>query len=186
MKNLLAQISKAVLVSAELEAAIEAAFRKEQIRKQDCILKEYDHVRKLYFIDEGLLRTYYIHDGKEVTSWFYSENQFITSWHGFYRQVASHEYIEALVDCTVFSIEYIKYQQLIDTFQKFERFSRLLAEEQLAFIDSYSKGYLYMSAKDKYDHLLSYVPDIELRVKLGHIASFLGISQETLSRIRKR
>jgi len=84
----------------------------------------------------------------------------------------------------LFSFEYYDYKKLIETYPKFERFSRLLAEEQLAFIDLYSKGYMFMSAKEKYQLLLSNIPDIELRVKLGYIASFLGISQETLSRIR--
>jgi len=108
----------------------------------------------------------------------------MSSWYGFYKQETSYEYIEALEDCSVYAIEYHDYKKLIEVYPKFERFSRLLAEEQLAFIDLYSKGYMFMSAKEKYDLLLSNIPNIELRVKLGYIASFLGISQETLSRIR--
>jgi len=54
----------------------------------------------------------------------------------------------------------------------------------LIFLDEFSKGWSFLSAKEKYQSLLSYFPDIELRVKLSYIASFLGISQETLSRLR--
>ena len=184
MNHLIEHISKTIPISPELENTIRGVFKEEQIRKQELLLKEYNHVRKLYFVKKGILRTYYVHDEKEVTSWFYVENQFLTSWHGFYKQKASYEYIEALEDCVVFSIQYDEYKKLIESYPKFERFARLLAEEQLAFIDSYSKGYMFMSAKDKYNLLLSNIPNIELRVKLGYIASFLGISQETLSRIR--
>ncbi len=148
------------------------------------MLKEFKHVRKLYYIEKGIFRTYYIHNEKEITSWFYTENQFLTSWSGFYNQETSHEYIEALEEATIYSIEYSAYQKLINSYPSFERFTRLLAEEQLAFIDSFFKGYLFMTASEKYKLLLSIIPDIELRVKLGYIASFLGISQETLSRIR--
>ncbi len=59
-----------------------------------------------------------------------------------------------------------------------------LIEEQLVYIDTYSKGYMFLSAKEKYDKLLSFFPDIDQRANLGYIASMLGISQETLSRIR--
>lgn len=186
MENLLDHINKTIPISTELRQAIQTAFKKEAFLKEELLLKEYKQVRKLYFINKGILRTYYVHDGKEVTSWFYVENQFVTSWYGFYKQETSYEYIEALEDCSVFSIEYQDYMKLIDRYQKFERFARILAEDQLTFIDSFSKGYLFMSAKDKYNLLLTSIPDIELRVKLGYIASFLGISQETLSRIRSR
>lgn len=186
MEQLIAYIGKRIPVSIELKETIKTVFKKERFAKQALLLKEFQPVRKLYFINKGIFRTYYVHDGKEVTSWFYDEHQFLTSWHGFYKQEFSYEYIEALEDSVVFSIEYQAYLKLINTHQKFERFSRLLAEDQLAFIDSYSKGYMFMSAKDKYDLLLVNNPNIELRVKLGYIASFLGISQETLSRIRSR
>jgi len=184
MKNLTQNIKNRVSISPKLEVAIQSSFQKRAVPKHEFLLQEHKLVRKLYFIEKGTLRTFYHHEGKEVTSWFYQQNQFLTSWYGFYNQEASYESIEALEDCSVYWIDHTNYKRLIDDYPKFERFARLLAEEQLSFIDAYSKGYLFMSAKEKYKLLLSYFPDIELRVKLGYIASFLGISQETLSRIR--
>jgi CRP-like cAMP-binding protein len=184
MKNLIQYIGNKIHVSPKLEEAILSSFQKTEVTKHEFLLHEHKFVRKLFFINEGTIRTFYHHEDREVTSWFYQENQFLTSWHGFYNQEISYESIEALENCSLYWIDYIKYNQLIDEYPKFERFARLLAEEQLAFIDSYSKGYMFMSAKEKYKLLLSHFPDIELRVKLGYIASFLGISQETLSRLR--
>ena len=150
------------------------------------MLKEHQYCRKLYFVEEGIFRTFYHYNGKDITSWFYPEGHFVTSWHGFLRQEASFEYVEALENSKVYAIEYDAYQQLFKRFPEFERFGRLLIEEQLAFIDSFSQGYMFLPAKKRYELLLAYLPDVELRVKLGHIASFLGISQETLSRIRSQ
>ena len=186
MESLLLQIKNYTPISAELVSAIHTLFKEEKFTQNEFLLREHQQVRKLYFVNKGILRTYYHHDGKDVTSWFYPENQFVTYWYGFYKQAHSHEYIEALDDSLVFGIDYVEYQKLIENHPQFERFARLLAEEQLAFLDAFYKGYMFMSAKDKYELLLSMFPDIELRVKLGHIASFLGISQETLSRIRKK
>jgi len=184
MKKLIAHFRTLIPVSLELETAIYNSFHRKEVQKKEILLREYRHVRKMYFIDTGMFRTYYYHNDKEITSWFYYENQFLTSWHGFYKQEVSYEFIEAVEDCTVFWIDYFAYKKLIEEYPKFERFARILAEEQLTFLDIYSKGYAFMSAKEKYQLLLGYFPDIELRVKLGYIASFLGISQETLSRIR--
>ncbi|OHX64795.1 hypothetical protein NH26_22680 [Flammeovirga pacifica] len=138
----------------------------------------------LYYIEKGALHNYYYHEGKQVSSWFYLEDQLITSWYSFYSQEPSFENIECLEDCTLYRISYSDYQLLIDEFPAFGNFARLLSEEMTAVLDYFSKSWSFLSAKEKYIMLDEYFPKIELRVKLGYIASFLGISQETLSRIR--
>ena len=186
MEKLLEHIRGKAPVSEELKAGIEESFQKRNYSKNESLVKEQKYVRKLFFVEEGTLRTYYHHEDRDVTTWIYKENQFLTSWYGFYNQSISYESIEALEDCTVYWIAYEQYINLIDQYSEFERFARLLAEEQLAFIDHYSQGYMFKTAKEKYDLLIAYFPDVTLRVKLGHIASLLGISQETLSRIRRK
>ncbi len=186
MEKLLEQIQRRTTLSDELKAAIEQEFEKQECSKSKLVLKEHQYCRKLYFLENGTARTFYYHDGKEVTSWFYRESQFFSAWYSFYNQQQSFEYIEVLEGAIIYSIDYDRYQFLLKTSPFFERFGRKLAEEQTAFIDQFSKGFMFMTAKEKYDLLLEYMPDITLRVNLGHIASFLGITQETLSRIRKK
>lgn len=164
--------------------AIRDFFVKEEIPRNTLVLSDGQTCRKLYFLEKGTLRTFYYHLERDITSWFYKEGNFMSSWHSFYNQQPGFEYIEALEDIMLWSISHQKYQQLLQTSFEFQQFGRLLAEEQVAFIDYYSKGYMFLSAKEKYQLLIEYFPGIELRVKLGHIASYLGISQETLSRIR--
>ncbi|MGB1316675.1 MAG: Crp/Fnr family transcriptional regulator [Flavobacteriales bacterium] len=143
-------------------------------------------MRYLYFLESGTVRTYYYHDGKDVTSWFYLDNTFFTSWYSFLQQSGFSEPTEALQDCVVYRISKSDLDSLYTEFREFETFGRKLIEESISFIDYFYKGHGFSSAKEKYDILLSVYPDITQRTKLGHIASYLGISQETLSRIRSK
>ncbi|MGB0838849.1 MAG: Crp/Fnr family transcriptional regulator [Chitinophagales bacterium] len=186
MEQLIQNIANRVPMTPALATAIKQTFKLETLHKNHQLLESSKTVRKLYFIQSGVFRTYYFHEDKAVTSWFYKTNQWMTSWHSFYSQQVSFENMEALENAIVYSIDLHQYRKLIQAFAPFERFMRLLLEEHLTFMDFYFKGYMFMSAKAKYDLLLSYFPDIELRVKLGYIASYLGISQATLSRLRNK
>ena len=186
MQTLLQYISTRCYVDTQLREKINTSFERIELSKDTCLLKQDQVAKKLYFVEQGVLHTYYYHDGKQITSWFYTEELFVTSWYSFYTQKPTFEEIVCLEDCVVYSISYDQYQKLIADSPAFGNFARLLGEESLAFLDYFSKAWSYLSAKEKYELLLEYLPNIEQRVKLGHIASFLGISQETLSRIRAK
>lgn len=184
MQSLLQELSQRCFLSSELQQQVKSCFEVKELKKGEKILSNGQRANYLYFIEKGVLHTYYYHDDKQISSWFYAEHLFITSWHSFYAQKPSFESIECLEDCILYHVSYQDYQKLIAEFPAFGNFARLLAEEMLTFIDEFSKGWSFLSAKEKYQLLLTYFPDVELRVKLGYIASFLGISQETLSRLR--
>ncbi|GAB5557938.1 MAG: Crp/Fnr family transcriptional regulator [Schleiferiaceae bacterium] len=148
------------------------------------ILRAQQTPNRIYLLMRGMVRTYYHHNDKEITSWFYAEQQVFTSWSSFYTQSPTHEYIETLEECELYSMDFTTFQELMEKDGQFQKFGRLLAEEQTTFIDFFYKGYMYMTAKEKLELLRTYFPGIELRVKLSHISSFLGITPETLSRIR--
>lgn len=185
MKNLLQYIGSRCFIDSELRERLLVDFERIETKAGDILLRQDSRATKLYFIQQGLIHNYYYHDGKQVSSWFYAENQFVTSWYSFYSQKPTFEEIECLEDCVLYVISYEKYQKLIIDFPSFGNFARLLAEEMLLFLDYFSKSWSFLSAKEKYDLLQRYFPNIEQRVKLGQIAAFLGISQETLSRIRR-
>lgn len=185
MQQLHQYIAQRAFLNHRLKQRIESDFELISVAKGKIVLQEDSRPHYLYFINQGLLHNYYfLEDGRKVTSWFYAEHHFVTAWSGFYQQKPSFEIIETLEDCELYRISYSNYQKLIADFPAFGNFARLLAEEMLSFIDEFSKGWSFLSAKKKYQLVLSYFPDVELRVKLGLIASFLGISQETLSRLR--
>ena len=184
MQGLLHEISNRCFLSPQLQSRIVTNFERKEVTKGDQILIQGNKANYLYFIEKGILHNYYLHDGRQVSSWFYSENQFITAWSSFYQQKASFETIECLEDCILYRISFNDFQKLIADFPAFGNFARLLAEEILIVLDEFAKSWSFLSAKEKYEQFLNYFPQIELRIKLGLIASFIGISQETLSRIR--
>lgn len=184
METLLTQIAAKISVSDELKKAIESNFTTITLAKKETLIKEGQYCKQLFFMNKGMVRFFHLDKGKDITSWFYKDEQFFTSWYSFYGNQASFETIEAISDCELYAISKPNFDALIKQFNEFSDFARQLAEEQLTAWDFYFKGYMHMSAREKYNLLLSYFPDIELRMKLGQIASMLGISQETLSRIR--
>lgn len=179
-------INSKVQISKELEELIMATCKVELLPKNQVLLQEGSIAHRLYFLTQGAARTYYLHDGKDITSWIYKEGQMITAWSSFIFRSPSYENIELLEDAEVASISYDQLQQLYIEQPKMQAFGRIMVEEQLAFLEYFYKGFMFMTAKDKYALLQSYFPDVVLRVNLGYIASFLGITQETLSRIRRK
>lgn len=184
MERFIRAVKAIIAVSPDEEQIIRSYFKPIEIKKDDYLVKQ-DHVcQHLYYIESGLLHTYYLHDGKIVSSWFYKEEDIMTCWYSFLSQEPSFEYIQALEDSVVWSISSHDLNELYRKIPAMERFGRILMETHLSFIERFNKGYMFMTAKEKYALLTEYIPDVTLRVKLGLVASFLGISQETLSRIR--
>ncbi len=184
MKDLVNYIKYYVSLPNEAEQAIRESFKIRDYKKDDLLLREGDTCRNLFFIMEGTIRTFYLHDGKEITTWIYPDGFFTTAWSSFLLGKKSFESVQALERTRVAYVSKHSWEHLFDEHQSIERFGRFLAEEQLTAIDEYAKGYYLLSAKEKYNNLLAFFPDIVQRANLGYIASMLGISQETLSRVR--
>ncbi|NER11844.1 cyclic nucleotide-binding domain-containing protein [Leptobacterium flavescens] len=171
-------------LSHEAETEIQQLALYEEVAKGHQLLEVGKTARRLYFIVSGTIRTFFYQKGKDVTYWIYPENSVITSWHSYLLKKPSAEYIEVIEDSMLISLSYDEWQDLYSKYPELERFGRLLFQEQIALLDDFYKGYYFMTAKEKYELLLQFFPDITLRANLGYIASMLGISQETLSRIR--
>ena len=175
-----------VPLSKESIEAIASIVKIEEIPKGKILIKEGQIAHRLYFLAKGTARTFYFYNGKDITSWIYQEHTPITTWYSFLDNKPSIEHLEILEDAQVVSLLKEDLEKLYCKYPNLEQFGRKMAEQQLAFLDNFYKGYLFMSAREKYDLLLSVFPDVTQRVNLGHIASLLGISQETLSRIRAK
>lgn len=184
MNSFITFINQYVAISSKAEAHILSLLKEETYAKGDVLLKQEKTCKRIYFLANGVMRTYFFQKGKDVTYWIYIEPTIVTSWHSFLLQKPSLEYLEAIEDSEVYSLNYEEWNLLLDSYPELERFSRLLLEETVALIDDFYKGYYFMSAKEKYQLLLTAYPNITQRANLGYIASMLGISQETLSRIR--
>ena len=184
-KTLVDYINSKVQLTTLVKEAVLAVSKKEVLGKNHLLVRQDMVAHRLYFIVKGSARTFYYHDGKDVSSWIYREGQLVTSWSSFFTRSPSYESLEVTEDSILVSLSYEGLQELYQAHPKMQEFGRIMVEEQLVFLEYFYKGFFFMTAKEKYDLLLSIFPDITQRVNLGHIASFLGMSQETLSRIRR-
>ena len=135
-------------------------------------------------MNSGILRSYYFQNGNDITAHFAMQYNIIGAVDSILKQKKSLYNIEALEDSEVLLLDYNEMESFLDANPKYERLARQVS--QLLYLDLVERfeGMMFLTAKERYDHLLGRYPAIIQQVNLGHIASHLGITQETLSRIR--
>ncbi len=153
--------------------------------KGEVLIREGEVHQSVYFIKSGAIRSYYTNkDGKDITYWFGFEGDIAASLTNFINSKPSLENIELLEDTVVYKISKSKLLELYLTNIAFANFGRKLAENALLEMEQQILLTQVADAKSRYQTLINKFPQISQRVKLGHIASYLGITQVTLSRIR--
>jgi CRP-like cAMP-binding protein len=157
-----------------------------EIKKNQIILKEDQICNYLYFVDKGIFKQYYFLDDKEIIDYFATENKIVSSISSLFGRKKSRKNIQAIEHSTLFAISYDKLQELFLTNPEVERIGRLIATEAFIQMEERIYSLQFHSAKKRYADLLKKNPNIIMRVPLGDIASYLGITQVTLSRIRKQ
>lgn len=177
---------KTTLNEAEL-SKIKAAFKPVQFPKKTMILEEGGIARFLYFIEVGLLKTYFIdRNGHEVILNFASESWWVTDVHSFEESKASRLYIETLEDSQCQSITLEDYLHLMDELPHLERFFRTLLLKHVGALQERLFEQIAATAEDRYDSFLERYPSLQNRIPQNQISNFIGVSPEFLSRIRKR
>ncbi len=154
--------------------------------KNELLLQNGQVCRYLYFIEKGALRGFYNADGKEVTHWFGFENDFVTSFHSFITQQPAVENIQLTEHSILWAISKPDLESLLNTHHETERLLRIAYEKYYIRLEERFIGTQFKSAAERYENLLQQNSHILERMPLGYIASYLGITQETLSRIRSR
>lgn len=161
------------------------AFKEERHPKRTILQKQDTICDKLYFVEKGLARLFYLKEGKEITGWFSSEGSVISCNDSFFQKIPSHLNLELLEDSLLYSIDSNALNNLF-RYQEMERFARLLTYNLLSELSERIYSTLFQPAEKRYQLLVVRYPEVALRAPLGDIASYLGISQETLSRIRSQ
>lgn len=184
METLLTAIRHLQSIPEPLESALRQMLRRYELPRRNWLLKPGQVSERLYFIEKGVVRGYYLKEGREVTSWFMKEADFIISIVSFYSRQPAQEYIELLEDSVLWSITYDQLQLLYDTFPEFNKVGRLLTERYYLLSEQRAQNLRMQLARERYTQLLTDFPDIFRRVPLKYIASHLGLSPETVSRLR--
>ncbi|WP_158961778.1 Crp/Fnr family transcriptional regulator [Myroides fluvii] len=139
----------------------------------------------IYFIKQGVVRAFSTHDEGEITFWFGEEGSTILSMKNYVEKQKSYENIELLVDCKLYQVNVNELSQHYLTDIHIANFGRKLAEKELMRVEKRIISRSLLSATERYKELITNYPTIIQRVPLKHIASYLGITQVSLSRIRK-
>ncbi|KPE52454.1 hypothetical protein AOB46_05975 [Chryseobacterium indologenes] len=139
---------------------------------------------KSYFIVNGLARTYYLKDGAEISEYFSCENEWINSPKSFIERTKDIYYIDCLEKTETFCLNVQDLVYLFDHFPEMERYARLSMGNVFGHLMERITSQRFTTAKEKYEHFLRIYKGIYHRIPLGMIASYLGITQSTLSRLR--
>jgi CRP-like cAMP-binding protein len=183
-ESLFSTISAYKSISEQAKEALVSTFRVKELPKDHYLAKSGKVCQHLYFLQKGCLRAYYYTKDKEITSWFAFENSFVTSYHSFISQKPAMENIVLLEDSQLLEVSHEELHALYQRFHELETLGRLINEQYYAKLEERVVSRQFKSAKQIYDLLLTNSPNLLQRVPLGYIASYLGIAQETLSRVR--
>ncbi len=137
-----------------------------------------------YFIKKGIVRAYSVVNNSEITFWFGSETEAILSMRSYVDNKASYESIELLENCELYRLRNEDIQQLFEKDINIANWGRKYAEKELMKTEEIFISRQFKTASERYKDLFKTRPELLKRVSLGNIASFLGITQVSLSRIR--
>ena len=152
--------------------------------KGHMLLHEAQKSHYLYFISKGVARIFYHKQNREVTEWLALDNSFFFSIRSFFERIPSHLAINLLEPSSLFVLHHDDLMRLCDKHHEVEKLFRRMVTVSLILSQIRMESIQFETAQQRYKGLLARNPDILQRVPLAYIASFLGITQETLSRVR--
>ena len=142
--------------------------------------------RNIAFIEKGLLRLYYLHDGKEVTNCFCRENTISTSYQSLVTQQASEIAVQAVEETKLIALTYDSLLKLYEKDLFWQQVARMAVENEMFATEAHNRFLRNFSATDRYLQILENEEELLQRVPLNYLATYLQIAPETLSRIRKK
>ncbi|HRP56274.1 Crp/Fnr family transcriptional regulator [Agriterribacter sp.] len=164
---------------------LQNSFRRK-ISRGKYLLKPGEFCSHYYYIHEGVLRAFIKEDNKEITTWINPENEITTSIRSMTRSEPSLEYIQALENSELYVMSFESLQKMYTLFPVMNIVIRMLLTEYYAASEERSYICRLPSAEKRYDHFNASRPELVNRIPLKYIASYLGMSEETLSRLRSR
>ena len=155
-----------------------------KFQKGDTILEEGKVCRALYFVEKGMVRQYYYKNKKDVTEHFSFEGRIVFCIESFLKQEPSRLIVEALENTTLYAIPYDELHTQMVRNQEMEMLYRKILEHVAISSQEHADSQRFENASERYERLLREKPEIILRAPMVHIASFLQMTPETLSRVR--
>jgi CRP-like cAMP-binding protein len=184
--NLVQFFKNSNLVSQKTAEEIAAIFSPKELSRHDFLFKEGRVCNDYFFLEEGFIRSF-AHDteGNDVTTNFYAANQVVFEVFSFFNRTISKENFQAGTDCRGWYITYEQLNHLFHSMHEFRDFGRSILVKGFSTLKERMLSMITETAEQRYDALLKTNPEIFQYAALKHIASYLGITDTSLSRIRK-
>ncbi len=185
-QKLINLIRQTMPMSDNIASEIAENFEPVSLNKNDLLLKEGSVCNDYFFLEQGFMRAYtFDTEGNEVTTNFYGRNSIVFEVASYIKRTPSRENIQALTDCFGWKGNYTNLQNLFHTSPEFRGFARVVLVNSFIELKERTLSMINLTAEKRYEILLKSRQDIIQNVSIKHIASFLGITDTSLSRIRK-
>jgi CRP-like cAMP-binding protein len=158
----------------------------KKVNKGKFLLKPGEYCKDYYFIHKGILRSYIKYGEKEITIWINPEGEITTSIRSIAGGRISDEYIQVIENAELIVIPFDAMRELYDTFPEMNKVGRMLLEEYYAASEERVYIARLPNAYARYQHFINSRPELLNRIPLKYVASYLGITLETLSRLRAK
>ncbi len=186
MKTFLDQVNQISPLSEAATQDLLQCVQKTEYAKGEMIHQIGKICKSLFFIENGLAKHFYHHDGNQYVLRFFEEGQFFIATDGFFADSPAEYSTIALEDSIICHLEYADIERLCREHHSFETFTRKFVSHVAYTAISNLKGLLYLDATERYAKFLREYGHLQQRITLGDTAAFLGISQVSLSRIRSK
>jgi len=165
---------------------IGSLFKEQQVKRGDFFLQAGESCKKLSFMHAGLMRMYANTDGKEVTQWISTPGYFVTDLSSFLFEAPARFSIQALSDCALYTISRHDYRRIGQLVPHWHELEKLFLAKCFTLLEDRIFMHLSMSAEERYHLFFEQHKELFNQVPLQYLASMLGMTPETFSRIRKK
>jgi CRP-like cAMP-binding protein len=186
INSLLNSIQNIITLSPTEIEIVTSLFKEKTYKKGDFFLEEGRICKQVGFVAKGLMRYYINHDGEEKTYDFSQENEYVCNYESFLPQKPSSKIIQALEDSELLVISYTDLQLLYANVREGERFGRIAIEYVFLKLLQDLSSFYTETPEVRYERFLKIHADLQQRISQYHIASYVGVKPQSLSRIRKR
>ncbi|MGA0558602.1 Crp/Fnr family transcriptional regulator [Larkinella sp. VNQ87] len=184
MQRVLFNIERIVKPSREEQSAFEQIIQHRVLAANELYVRAGDRCPTIAFIEKGCGRLFYEIDGWEVSKEFLFENSLLGSFVGFFTQKPSHVHVATLEETHILEMRYEDVMQLCRAYPVWQRFATVLVQDQLMRVERREASLLKDSPEDRYRRLLEEHPKVLNRIPAEYVASYLGVTPETLNRYR--